>query len=353
MIIKVILFLFSLLFLCILIIASSTEKMEVLYYQYKNDGLLQSQKYIYGDLYGLAYLPKFKLQEPIRPRTVPFNKNPSTKIVNLFLVKDSYLGKDFITNDSLFSHLNSYHDTQWGMESVFFDLKSDTRNINILLFETVERYFLQRFSDTSVVLKKAMSRKNIIRPSKFLDQIFNKQIEANLENCLFDYAFCNLFKELKATAIYNLFDRLNAKVEISNDKDYLLLTETTDNTSRTSSFYKLSSLEIEQYINTLNAITIKAKSVGFDEVYLSIIPNPVTIVDSGRGTYNNLIPAIQNNPNLKMRVIDIYKPFKKSHLELYSKSDSHWNQDGFYLWLEQFNKQLDNVVSSHKNNPLR
>ena len=79
---------------------------------------------------------------------------------------------------------------------------------------------------------------------------------------------------------------------------------------------------------------------GFDEVYLSIIPNKVSILSPDMGKYNQLIERVQSDLNLKIPVIDTYSDFKKNPTKYYLKSDSHWTCEGRDIWLDKVNNIL-------------
>jgi hypothetical protein len=82
------------------------------------------------------------------------------------------------------------------------------------------------------------------------------------------------------------------------------------------------------------------RAKGFDEVYFSIIPNPVTILYPEMGKYNEIISRVMHHPNLKVPVIDVYDQFRSAAVRIYSKADTHWSVNGFNIWLNEFNKKL-------------
>ena len=89
---------------------------------------------------------------------------------------------------------------------------------------------------------------------------------------------------------------------------------------------------------------------GFDEIYLAIIPNPVTIINPTLSNYNELIPTIHKVDTLRMKILDIYSIFKQNPSAYYAKSDSHWNSAGLQLWLDGFNKRLKDISKKNNNN---
>jgi hypothetical protein len=82
--------------------------------------------------------------------------------------------------------------------------------------------------------------------------------------------------------------------------------------------------------------------MGFKQVYVSFIPNPVSIVypTYNNYTYNELISRIQSSRSLRIPFIDVYTDLKNSTVPVYSCNDTHWNWDGCNLWLDHFNDSL-------------
>jgi hypothetical protein len=81
--------------------------------------------------------------------------------------------------------------------------------------------------------------------------------------------------------------------------------------------------------------------LGFDEVYLSIIPNKTSVLAQDLGEYNHLIERMEGNKDLKMPVISVYADFMKKNL--YLKGDSHWNCEGQQIWIDKVNERLLNI----------
>ena len=107
-----------------------------------------------------------------------------------------------------------------------------------------------------------------------------------------------------------------------------------------SSFSGLTDREVNTLVDSVNAVAKQYRQLGFDEVYLSIIPNKATILETNRTDYNHLIERIQRNPNLVVPTINVYDSYKHSTLSPYLKSDTHWNCEGRAMWLEQVRKKI-------------
>jgi hypothetical protein len=172
-------------------------------------------------------------------------------------------------------------------------------------------------------------------------QIFNHEINSNLEFNLFGYRFWDEVKLTKASLNYYLFRRAMGDVVISDDGDRLFLKQTVNPEDQLSSFRALDSGEIQNIVRHINDIYHHYKSEGFDEVYISIIPNPVTLLQPEH--YNGLIPQLQKPGLLNgMKMIDIYDAYSKAPDPgaLYRVGDTHWNNNGMQIWLKAVNSEL-------------
>ena len=304
----------------------------------------------HGDLASISYLnfvEKFSQPTTIPPALPAAYDGPKNTI--LFLDGDSYTRH---MSDTLFAGVSELHyiDRNHGTR-----YHLDTSKRNVLLIEISERYVRPYFGDLkmfdevydSVSNKSAyyiptMRRINeaSLLSSISVDSLFNKYINQNIQFNLFNYQFMMPLFGSKAAINYYLFDRASGDVVISKDKKHLFLKETVSLTDAGSSYIALSDGDINILVNNFNSIYDHYKAAGFREVYLSIIPNSATI-NQPEG-YNNLIPRIQNDPHLRMKVIDAFTAFKAQGGELYLTGDTHWNYKGKQLWLNLVNKQLVN-----------
>jgi hypothetical protein len=293
----------------------------------------------HGDLYNYCFLPGYHDTpcEPLREYSTRKKGN------NLFILHDSYLLSKIKKEN--FENIDSLILSDFRGEGVF--VKPDTAKRNILIIECSERMAEWRLTD----LGNMYAKMNLQAPpiaaatsqdeqKSIQDYFFNPNAGLNLEYNLFDYELFSVFKEIKALINYKLFGRIRKDVSLSSDKNYLLLTETIDTLQPTSSFKKLNSSEIEKIVSAVNMAVDYYMQGGFDEVYISIIPNPVSIVDEKRGTYNHKIEMICNHPKLNAKCIDVYPRFKKSGQQLYLRDDSHWNTNGIRMWVEEVNKKI-------------
>jgi hypothetical protein len=306
---------------------------------------------IHGDLVSMSYLDIVdRFKPPPGPRDIKRAKNSRPGNIALYLCGDSYTR---YVKDTNFTGLSAYYyiDRNHG-----YNYHLDSTKRNILLIEISERYLRLYFNGLQMldeVCDSLVKKKSItwqidptpnpkyyagLLPGFSVNDLFNKYINQNLQCNLFNYNFMMPMFESKAAVNYYLFNRASGDVVISEDRQRLFLKETVTNTGISSSYAPVGSDEIKNMVNVLNVIYDHYKKSGFTEVYFSVIPNSATIMQP-RG-YNNVIPLLQNDPNLRIPVIDIYTAFKKSPEVYYLPGDTHWNKKGCELWLDIVNDTL-------------
>lgn len=317
-----------------------------------------------GDLVSMAYLDKEK--NFYEAKDYQFSKPADTgnRNIDLYVYGDSYVWE---VPDSVFGHVSQYHFARRDYTDLKYML--DPHKKNILLIEDAERFirlYFQYFSIFDHVRKEPTTLSSLgggnsdagrllmmdghSSPVNYAllgikaDLLFNPGINHNLEFNLFGYAFIDPVKLFKASATYRLFGRASGDVVVSENGKYLFLRQTVAAHDLLSSYNPIGQQELALLTDHLNTIYEHYKREGFDEVYLSIIPNPVSILQPNY--YNGLIPALQRAPALKMPVIDVYSIFAKSPDPgaLYRVGDTHWNDNGLQIWIRAVNTLLDEAA---------
>ena len=317
-------------------------------------------KFRYGDLFGISFLPGYKFERAKEPAYVKKEKYNIPPVVDLYLINDSYVGF-YLDSDTNFYGIGTLYNKAW-FDTINIQTVLDTNKIKVLLFEVSERYF--RYISDSFTLKKQIevyddsrllkTKKVELEEKKpgfwdgLFDYIFNPQTNQNLEFNAFDYHFITPMRELKAQLNYKLFSRIAKEVVVSDHNQHLYFDCTIDTTQKSSSFNYLPEPEVKSNIAYLNATYTCYKSLGFDEVYFTIVPNPVSILCPRRDKYNGLIPRITHDTNLVMPMIDLYDIYMKSSTPVFYRSDTHWNDDGFTIWLNEFHRRLAELVKRKK-----
>ncbi|MBD2700707.1 hypothetical protein IC229_08670 [Spirosoma sp. BT702] len=292
----------------------------------------------FGDLYQFSALPQFK--QPWPEYAHP-NRFSDTAATHLYIIGDSFTLPLFLNK----SDFRVSHYERWGMGPLNFVLSDSTKR-NVLLIESVERNIRQNFA---MPHHQDISSITTYQEPNWLGQLserFGKgfhrnRVETRLEAALFNHDWAFWFKEIKAQLTLNWFGRTDAQVSLSKDKKHLFYFMEADNRlPQNSSFSPLEDAEVDSLIQNLNKTADYYRHQGFDEIYLSLIPNKASILDTNRTDYNHLIERIQNSPNLAIPIVNTYNVFKQSSRSLYLKGDTHWNCEGHATWLKLVQQKL-------------
>ena len=329
---------------------SSSESLtkSIAQYKYSTNSVWSSDKYRYGDLYGLCFLPEYKIQTGQKPEIHQI-KFDLPGVIDLYALCDSYLWS-FVTSAKMFDGVDKYQyvrSNEGYRQNIY--VKLDSSKLNVLLIEMSERNIRFLLKDMKFMRSFLKTQKDSIPGSKgdpsrsndleIMGSIFNRNINANLESNIWDVRIFTPVKELKAELNYKLFGRYPKEIEIAEDKKCLLLAATTDPRYIYSSFQHVSNREIKVIVKKLNELYDLYKSRGFDRVYFSAIPNPVSVLyPYHKGyRYNNLVQRIYGSPELRIPPVDVNSTFKQTKYTIYHPSDSHWNKNGVNLWLNEIN----------------
>jgi hypothetical protein len=334
---------------------------KVVGFKNRTSSILRSDTYRFGDLFGMSYLPEFRI--PLKKTSkIQRYQCRFRNGIHLYALCDSYLW-NYVSTDSLYCGVERFQFATLNQRNQVF-AHLDSNKTNILLLEMAERSVRPALLDNYITsflvpVNEQLGESNRL-PSKFnlkkllFDSKYSKKINRNIEAILWETSIFTPLKTFKAGLNYKLLDRIDEQVVISRDKRYLFYKPTIDSAFLTSSFKAISDKELDNLIGKLNSAYEYYRSIGFDEVYLSIIPNPVTIMEPeyNRQRHNQLLLKIENSEKLKMPVMSVLSEFQGSNVELYEKSDSHWNMTGAFLWLNKFNRLLEGFHAlSRKDNP--
>lgn len=326
--------------------------------RYSRMGALGADKYIYGDLYGLTYLSKFKIVKDTNFVTLPENRiNSKADNTSLFILGDSYLYSFFKEDPRYYLGVQEVKFIRWSVANPVEIIPLKNKK-NILLIESVERNMPGLFNLNSVNAR--LERLEDIHPAQNLRQkiadfvshvdhivkesLYHKTLETNIEFAWFNFGFWEPLKEFKADFNLKFFERVDKEVAISKDQNFLYLAETVKPLLPGSSFSNLEDQQIIAYIKELNKIEQYYKAKGFDEVIFSIIPNPVAVLDSEKMPINHVIQRIKLHPDFRGHLIDPTDHLSHNASLNFFKSDSHWNQRGAKIWLDQFNLDLKSLT---------
>ncbi len=342
----------AILFLALLVISSNKPWMEAIadYRFYSPWDWLGPHKH--GDLYNLCFIQDYK--EPI---TEPVFKkyNTEKKNTDLYILHDSYL--QYILNTNNFRGIDS-------LQQIDYRNRPATKVLNparasVLIIETAQRYARWRlqnplyYINALVIAKQIPGRQEEAQYiqedtsnwiTSLLAKRFNPNINSNLEFNLFDYAAFSPVRGWKSGLNYGLFNKLNKQIVISKDRKYLLLEETVDTLLNTGIYTPLPEAELDSMVAHMALIRNHFLGCGFKEVYYSIIPNTITVLDSNyfpQREGNGLIYKIKAKAESRqIPYIDIYSLFLKNPDKMYKHGDSHWTDAGKQIWIDQVNETL-------------
>jgi len=286
----------------------------------------------WGDLTSQANLDGVKKFR--EPKSFKYIRPPgiNKRTVALFVFGDSYT-KDI--PDSVFCNTAAYH---FGHVTGKFELQPERALKNVLIIEMTERnarailhstVYFEEPSKLSNDMNGGEGRKN-----------YSSFVNKSLKYLLVDYNFMNTVKNYKAEMTLSLFGRMAGNGAVSDNGKYLFLKNTVKKRGKFSSYDPLPDTEIHYLVSKLNGIYDHFRAKGYDEVYLSMIPNPATVLQPER--YNMLIPLIQQSAELRMPVVDIYSYYKASPdpESFYRMGDTHWNNKGMQVWIGMVNDKL-------------
>jgi hypothetical protein len=316
---------------------------------------IRSDRWGYGDLYGLSYLTQYRHKlEPFK--TYPANNLKLLTNRILYIIGDSFLADKTLT--SAFDGFDNiiFLDRRFP----FGPIKLDSTKQNYLILEFAERN-LNGYNpnqtgeikwtkaDIKVQHNYGLSYpvpgNNNDRPASIFKRIsnviFNKDLSRNLDLLMFDDTLFTPIKELKADLNYNLFGRVAKEIAVSTDKKRLLLNITVDTADVHSAFNYKSAKQIDSTVFNLQTAKNYYTSIGFKKTWLTIIPNPVSLYDDKRMPYNHLLERIEQQTTLPL--ISVYKIYRSNSQNLYYLSDAHWNPKGFGLWVNETNRTLKKI----------
>src|ERR1041384_1248706 len=116
-----------------------------------DEGCFSTDRYRYGDLFGLSFIPKYKSTR--QKCTFVADTCNTKKNISLFIIGDSYMYK-FITAKQ-FCGVEKVTHADWDDVSVPF--RYDTSTMPVLIIETTERYLRGRMSDINYAMNKILT----------------------------------------------------------------------------------------------------------------------------------------------------------------------------------------------------
>lgn len=297
------------------------------------DAEIIKDDYRYGDLYRLSNLPEYKAE--VIKCTNSFKGDKAN--VSMFLAGDS------------FTELGRVKPAEYAASSfkrVFVADRNDSLVLGggkkILVIETVERHLRERFSEKPWDNWQKLKPQTAANEVPFFERVSKSILDYEVpykeemsEATLFSSDWALWFREKKALLNYKVFGKVDPKVHIINGELVYYL----DVDPGVSSVYdEVTDEEVSRIVKHANLTRENYRAMGFDEVYLSIIPNKTSLLIKNDDKYNHLLERVENHPDLTIPTISVWKEFSQQNY--YQKGDSHWNCDGQKIWVDKVNEKL-------------
>ena len=311
-------------------------------------GFIPNQ-YSYGDLYNLSNVPHFKEIDIVENGDLTEADKPAKRLpdVDLYTLGDSFTNID----TSFYAGNRNFH--RWVGNRIPLEVTLDTTKKNILVVQVIERVLQERmyspeyesmFISGGFVPKGTMTGPTQPDISPMMPEPatswwlarFGEQINQRIEFLVFNGALSTYFKEAKAELLFHLFGR-TIGTAVSRDKKHMFYNVEVDTTSNYSSFRSITNQRLDTLVDNLNTLRRGYLKMGFNEVYICLVPNKVTILDPNYGPYNHQIERLEANPRLELPVISTIDTLRQ-HPDWYHLGDGHWNKHGKRFWLRRVNQ---------------
>lgn len=306
-------------------------------------------QYTYGDLYNVSNLKAFKEEDfDENDALTEADKPRRYSDVHLYTIGDSFTKMD----TSYYAGGRNVHVWIGGNSGV--EVKLDKTKKNILVIQFIERVLQERLyypEYKEIYMDEGITEagRQMAPPQRPAEQNrlkewimarFGSEINQRLEFLLFNRWPFIQAKEAKAQLTLDAFGRVPG-ANISQDKKHLFYQLEVDSTFTLSAFRHLSDQRLDTLVTNLNTIRQHYLAMGFNEVYVCLIPNKVTIQNPTYGVYNHQIERIEANPRLQAPVISMIDTLRQ-HPNWYHLGDGHWDNHGKRFWLRRVNTLVAN-----------
>lgn len=287
----------------------------------------------WGDLVSQSNLDNEKIYLERKNYTYDCPKGCGQGNVALCILGDSYT-RDI--PDSVFCNISSLEKSR---VTQAFPFQPKAGKTNVLIIEMTERYVRE-------ILHVTEDFSSLPPPRSFAAgggdgvKSYAAFTNRNLEYLLFHFNFMNPIRMAKASLVLKVFGRGSGNTVLSKDSKHLFFRSTVAPIGRFSSYATVTDAEVEFCVRKMNFLYDHFKAKGYDEVYFSFIPSPATILQPDG--YNGLLPRIQKNSMLKVKVFDVFSVYSASPNPdiFYRKGDTHWSNNGMHIWIDMVNSEL-------------
>lgn len=307
--------------------------------------LRASNNFEYGDLYFLNLIDNFKVPTPPLGDEY-YNSVPKTEIKDAEILT---FGDSFLAAGARVKNVpGRLADTL--KKKVFFSQTSEPLEMlentgfqkgekKYLILETAERRVPSLFSG---------GHSKLVKTNPVLVNLMTTVIPVNIEQ---RYTFLlqkskathYIYKEL-ATLKFNLFGYISSVTPVYKKEPPWLFYYQDVNDKKTSFYYKFTDEEIKSICDNIENLSRQLNDKYNIEFVFMPVPNKYTIYHRllNNDEYNNLLPRIYIElKNRNVKVCNLYDVYMNSGKELYYPTDTHWNEEGVKIAVNEVIKFID------------
>lgn len=320
----------------------------------------------YGELYYFNFIRHFR-EKDLPPHGVKYRfteKHPSLEEADMYLFGDSFfdftrmktfperLG-DTLNQRTFYARMD--RPLQYLAENDFSNSQE-----KVLLYESAERYVPTRFTESHTMgvvedprsgLKKVLSD---VRDFLFLentDVLYQTLLSRNVLTT--DIYSC--LTTLKFDAFQYITD-MTPVYYLGGERPWLFYHDQL-NGEPSSFYYQHSQDEIDTYCNNIADLATKLYDNYRLKMVFMVIPSKYTIYHNllNNDPYNNFIPRLYAGLEERgIPVISVYEDFKNADEVIYYGTDTHWNQKGLSIALDNTVELLNdlNKISYHESSSV-
>jgi hypothetical protein len=309
----------------------------------------------YGELYYFNFIKHFR-EKGLPPHDVKYRhseKHPSLEEADIYLFGDSFFDFTRMTTfpERLGDTLNqrTYY-ARFDRPLMYLEENNfQNDEEKILLYESAERYIPTRFTLTHQL--NTGTEKNKIKESiRYIleDVIFLENTEVLYSTLLMRSHFTtdaySFVSTLKFDALDYITD-LTPKYTLEHERPWLFYYDQL-NDEPSSFYYKHSQDEIDTYCDNIKDLSDKLYENYRLKMVFMAIPSKYTIYHKliNDDRYNNFIPRLYAGLEERgVPVVPVYSDFIDKKEVLYYGTDTHWNQKGLNIVLDNTVEIFDSL----------
>lgn len=308
--------------------------------------IMEEQKGIYGDLYNMILVDKFKLTLPeFYPPFRESNENSKADEADILIFGDSFFDIGSHTrqitrriSDTLDKKVCFMGTYNCLAELNEIGYKKGKRKI--LIYEIVERNILDIFAYKQRLFNKKINASDEIRGDIFpfdAEQRYNFLLQKSMFTRPIYIALAN-FK-------FNYLNCISSATPVYSKEPPWLFYYLEVNNGKTSFYYKYNYDEITNVSDNIEDLRKKLDEQFNLELLFVPIPNKYTIYHSiiNNDTYNNLLPNLYSELNQRnIKCVELLYDFLNSDKILYYQTDTHYNIEGENIVLNKIINVINN-----------